>query len=201
MNTTQPVNFIRFHGLTLLVVEHEGVEYVAARPLADLCGMDWKGAKRSLKSDDNAVLYGTRALSPPRIDGVGEAGFPQSDGESSAIASRREVVYIRLDRSRMFLARVSTANMRARGNVSAADALLALQIEWAEALHAYETTGVAVKKGHHEALVTALQLVKARAACPDAGERAVLTTMLHEVFAALGHPVPTDAQPMLPGLA
>jgi hypothetical protein len=192
MTATQPVNFIRFHGLTLLVVEHEGVEYIAARPIADLCGMDWKGAKRSLKSDDNAVLYGTRALLPPRIDGVGEASFPQT--------ASREAIYIRLDRARMFLARVSTAQMRAQGNVSAADALLALQIEWAAALHAYETTGVAVKRGHHEALATALQLVKARAACADARERAVLTTMLHEVFAALGHPVPADAQPALPGM-
>jgi len=190
MTAPRPVSFIHFHGLTLLIVEYEGTEYVAAKTLTDLCGIDWRDAKRTLKSADSAILYGTLALSTPRIEGVGGTGSPH------------EVIYIRLDRARMLLARVNTSNMRAKSNAGAADALLALQVEWTEALHAYETTGIAAKHGHRETLDTVLKLVKARAACSDTRERAALTTMLHGVCASMGYPVMTaaDIQPNLPGV-
>ena len=59
----------------------------------------------------------------------------------------------------MFLARISTANMRSKGNEDGAAAVLALQIEWAEALHAYETHGMAIKKGHREGLSELMGLI------------------------------------------
>jgi len=68
-NATRPVGFIRFHGLTLLSVEHEGVEYIEAKPLCDLAGMFWKGACRTLLSSGNVKLYGTLELFRPEIEG------------------------------------------------------------------------------------------------------------------------------------
>lgn len=173
--STQPVNFINFHGLTLLVVEHAGIGYVPARPLAELAGMQWKGAQRSLNEGDNAVLYGTVRLNPPVFAGQGTPGCPEKD-----------ITYIRLDRSRMFMARISTNNMRANGNAEGAEKVLALQTEWAEALHAYETQGIAVKSTRNSqireinGLLRSIQLAKA----PDI--RAGLEQLLREELAALG---------------
>jgi Mor family transcriptional regulator len=130
---TIATRLINFHGLTLAVVEHENIEYIAAPPLVDLTGIQWTRARKTLFSDDNAILYGTKELNRPIFDGF---GIPRDT---------KTAVYIRLDRSTMFLARVNTAQMRANGKENAADQLLKLQIEWAEALHSYETNGVAFK--------------------------------------------------------
>ena len=182
--TTQPVNFIRFHGLNLLVLAFEGVEYVAAQPLTDLAGMDWKGAKRNLSEDENASLYGTRRIPAPEIAGSRGPSFPRGD-----------MLCIRLDRARMFLARISTRQMKAQGNGEAADRLLALQIEWAKVLHDYETRGYAAKPG---ALRDLVGLMKARATTNHAGERAALTALIAEACAALGQPLPAAPQGELP---
>jgi hypothetical protein len=130
---TTATRLINFHGLTLAVVEHESIEYIAAKPLVDLTGIQWTRARKTLFSDDNAILYATKELNMPIFDGF---GIPRDT---------KTAVYIRLDRSTMFLARVNTAQMRANGKENAADALLKLQIEWAEALHNYETNGIAFK--------------------------------------------------------
>lgn len=214
-NTTRPVNFIRFHGLTLLVVENGGVEYVDPRPICELAGVQWKGARKSITSGDNAKLYGARLLEPVRF-GVesknspaepadsalpeADSGFePTLDG-AGGIASYpgTGVLHIRLDRSRMFLARINTNQMRAQGNVDAADLLLALQIEWAEALHQYETNGVAIKKGHKDTQAELATLYKLRVLAETPAERASLSALIAEAFAALGHPIDADAQQSLP---
>lgn len=185
---TTPVNFIRFHGMTLLVVAHDGVEYIEARPLCDLAGMYWKSARRTLFSPENAKLYGTSELFSP-VFGVSETNIgPQ------------EAVHIRLDRARMFLARINTARMKAHGNVDAAEALLELQIEWAEALHAYETDGVAIKRGNREARAELIGLIKARGTPPTPGEREALTALIRDTFESLGQVLPTDAQLKLTGV-
>lgn len=185
---TRPVNFIHFHGLTLLVVEHAGVEYIDPKPLCELAGMQWKGARRTLSSAENTKLYGTTELSRPEIAGLGTTSCPES------------AIHIRLDRARMFLARINTAHMKAKGNVDAADALLTLQIEWAEALHAYETTGVAVKKGHREGLSTLMGLIKVRTATTSPAERVALTALIANTFDDLGQPLPAQPQQELPGV-
>ena len=189
MNTTQPVNFIRFHGLTLLVVEHGGVEYIDPRALCELAGMQWNGARRNLQLGDNAVLYCSKLLQRAVFD---------ADGTSRC--STNEALYIRLDRSRLFMARINTAQMKAKGNVEAADTLLTLQIEWAEALHAYETDGVAVKKSHREARTDLIGLIKARTATTNAAERIAITAMIRDICEALGYPLPADPQRQLEGV-
>lgn len=186
--TAQAVGLIRFHGLTLLVIEHEGVEYVPAKPFAELAGVDWKSAKRALSSGDSAVLYGTRAFLPPEIRGAGGASTP------------RPRLYIRLDRARMYLARINTNQMRVQGNAAGADHLLALQIEWAEVLHRYETHGIAAKAGRAGALRELHQLARTRMLVTDPRERRALTALLHAELRALGLPVDSvdDPQGELP---
>jgi hypothetical protein len=189
MSNTQPVNLIRFHGLTLLVVEHEGVEYVPLKPLSDLAGIDWRTIKKSMEQPDNAKLYAAKWLKPPVFAAQGGDIPPTPD-----------TLYIRLDRARLYLARISTARMKAHGNVDAAEMLLALQIEWAEVLHQYETRGVAIKQANKEARAELIALLKARGMPPSVQERQALTRLIHEGLAALGQPVPQDPQKELPGV-
>ncbi len=186
--TTRPVSFINFHGLTILVVAHQGVEYVEAKSFAELACVDWKSAKRAISSGDSAVLYGTAELIPPQIRGAGGASTPQPR------------IFIRLDRARMYLARINTNQMRGQGNQDGAEQLLALQIEWAQVLHQYETHGLAVKAGRQSGLRDLMGLVKARALISDPRERRALTQLIHEEMRAMGLPLDAmdGAQGQLP---
>lgn len=194
MNTAQdtsikPVSFIRFHGLTLLVVEHAGTQYVPLKPLSDLAGIDWRNTKKGMNQEENVKLFGAKWLERPV--------FASEGGD---ITPTPEVLYIQLDRARMYLARINTARMKAHGNVDAAEMLLALQIEWAEALHAYESNGLAIKKGHKEARAELIGLIKARGTAPTPAEREALTTLIRDTFADLGVTLPADPQLSLQGV-
>ncbi|WP_406622883.1 hypothetical protein [Acidovorax sp. SDU_ACID1] len=138
---------------------------------------------------ENVTLMGAKWLRSPVFAGQGGDITPTPD-----------TLFIQLDRARMYLARINTARMKAHGNVDGAEMLLALQIEWAEALHAYETTGVAVKKNHREGLSTLMGLIKARTATTSAAERAALTALIANTFADLGQPLAAESQRELPGV-
>lgn len=205
---TQPVNFIRFHGLTLLVVEHGGVEYVEIKPLSDMLGLNWRRTYETVRSDGNKELYGTVSLLPPVYDEVptsfdldfsalmGRKGEP-AEGAKAAdvheVSTRSTRLYIRLDRSRMFLARVNTARMKVNGNVAAAKELLALQIEWAEVLHQYETHGVARKKSVKDDQAVLMQLMKTRELA-NSVEKPVFTAMIRQQMKEMGFSVEPDPQ-------
>lgn len=183
--TPQVVGIINFHGLTLWVVDHEGAEYIPARALVNLAGIDWKTARKGLFSGDGPKLFGTIELINPVFN-----------DDPGAYAPKKQA-YIRLDRGRMYLARVNTNRMRVNDNEDAADRLLALQIEWAEALHSYETTGVAIKNTRLDTRRKEEQnlaaLIKTRTATANAQEKAALTAMIRDKLTELGYP-PEDAE-------
>lgn len=182
--STKPLNFIHFHGLNLLAVEHQGVAYIPAKPLCDLANMDWKRANDTIQSSDNAILYGAKRLKPPQIDGLRGHKPP-----------KESVLYIRLDRSRMFLARVSTERMRANGNHLGADQILELQLEWAEALHRYETEGMAFKTSRISSLKDLNALIRSRSVVNDPSEHAALTGLIRQQLIALGIPAESLESP------
>lgn len=192
--TPEVVGLIRFHGMTMWTVEHDGNEYIYAKPLVDVAGLDWRRAKRTISESDNATLYGTKTLNHPVFASLGGPRTPNP----------QHGLYIRLDRARIFLARIQTNQMRAQGNIDAANALLELQIEWAGVLHNYETQGYALKTERTEARrkseATLAALFKVRGATTDATEKAALTRMIHDKMADLGYPVDQveDPQQSLP---
>jgi len=130
---TTPKEIITFHGITFLVVEHEGKEYVQLRKLSDLAGLTWKMARKTALHEENVVLFGTIILETPNLTDFGNTRMPKND------------VYILFEGVTMYLAQISVRNMKAKGNIEAAEALLLLQVEWRKALHDYETKGIAVK--------------------------------------------------------
>lgn len=185
--TPELVGLIRFHGMNMWTVSHSGTDYILAKPLAEVAGLDWRSAKKAVLNGDNAILYGSREMRTPRMAGMGGVNTTQVG------------VYIRLDRSRMFLARIQTGQMRALGKVDAANALLDLQIEWAGVLHKYEAEGYAIKTEVSEARrkseATLAALFKVRGSASDATEQGALTRMIHDKLADLGYPIDPADEP------
>ncbi|GAB3380822.1 phage antirepressor N-terminal domain-containing protein [Spongiibacter taiwanensis] len=180
-NATRVVNLINFHGVTMIVVEHEGVQYIPFKPLVDLSETDWRNAKKAAFSVDNAILFGSKLLKDPIFA-----------AEGGDITPQKESIYIRLDRSRMFLARIQTSRVRAQGNEEAAEKLLKLQIEWAQALHSYETNGVAYKRGKGEAVSQLDKLIRSRNATNDAKEKQSISLLIRDHLNEMGAAVDDD---------
>lgn len=173
---------ISFHGLNLIVAESKNTEYVYLKNITDLIGIDWRSAKNTAFESDNSILYGTTWFQSPNIASVVGNNTPRSKG-----------VWIRLDRAHFFLARLNTAKIRSKGNLKAAEYLLELQIEWAEAINSYENNGYAIKQATKESQLKREQnlnaLMKTRNSTIDEKEKLALTMMIRDKLAELGYPV------------
>jgi len=90
----------------------------------------------------------------------------------------------------MYLARVNTSILRAKGKADAADWLLAMQKEWAGALYQYEMHGIAVKAGQHKSLKELF--VMRRHAIGE--EKARLSYLIALALDGLGCPREEEAQ-------
>lgn len=125
---------IAFGDVILPVIDcDDGHQRVPLKPISDQVGLDWKTQKRKLLADDYlADRFGLI---------MGEARLPQM----AALGLKRDKYLIRMDRVTAFLNTLSPRNITARGNQEAADWLKAKHSEWDDALHAYETLGVATK--------------------------------------------------------
>jgi len=75
---------------------------------------------------DNPSLYGCIWLRQGEIEGYDN------------LATHRPELHVRMDRSHLLLARISTNRMRANGNYTAADTLLEMQNRWVDSVHRYE---------------------------------------------------------------
>lgn len=125
-------------------IEIKDVAYVSARETIEVFGLNWRKQKEVLLHPDSVVLYGVIDVSTPEFEVI------------VTLSSRKDRhvdldnhIFIRMDRAMMFIARISTASMRSKGNNhEGADAVLAKQIEFAQALHEYETMGIAVKRNY-----------------------------------------------------
>jgi len=200
--TTTParsVRSIRFHGLELALLNAEDVDYIPAKPLCDLAGVNWRTARRTLESGDNARLFGTKRLAPPLIEGLnGHLGAKMGEGPGYKASPLESVLCLRMDCSRGYLFKISTDRMRAKGNHDGADQLHALQKEWAKVLHDYETHGIAVKPGRKNALDELLKMTKLRNQLSDPQKRRYVDQLIHEGLHALGQPADTLDEPQLP---
>jgi len=174
------INIIRFYGLILPIQAVNKAEYLPLKPLNDLIGMDWRTTKTTVQSGDNVKLFEPLWLKPVQI-ASGRGDIPPSN----------DTLHIRLDRAHRYLARINTGKIRGHGNEQAADFLLTLQLEWAKALHAYETHGIAVKTGRRNALRELTQCARTIEQVRDARTRHLLAAALHEELAAMGLPVNT----------
>ena len=97
-------DIIYFHGVTLPIITFNKVKYIPAKCLTDLAGIDWRTAKRSLLVEENVLLYAVKQFKSPVF--AAQGGSP---------TTQEEVVHIQFDRAYLYLARINTRIIKARG--------------------------------------------------------------------------------------
>jgi hypothetical protein len=139
----------------------------------------------NIKAQKNDVLPRYTSEEPQKI-----ATFCSDDAQ-------KDTLFIRLRRVQMYIARISIGHVRGTGgNHSSAEYLLALHEEWAEALHEYETTGIAIKSTHanleYAQIKSFLALCKEKRTTSDLGDRQVLNSLMKDFAEKMGHPYQSD---------
>lgn len=128
---------IQYAGLTLPVIRNEtAAECVPLKPICDLFGLQWPSQHAKLQEAWLGNFLGVCILD---IQYAGD--------------QTRQMVCIRLNRVAAYLMSLNPTKIRAAGNTSGADFLEAKLTEWADALHDYETFGVAHNPRHADALL------------------------------------------------
>lgn len=135
----------------------DGHQRVPLKPISDQIGLDWKTQKRKLLGNDYFVERFGLILGEARIpqnEDLGETSLPHTSEirqvfipQLEEIGLKRDQYLIRVDRVTAFLNSLNPHNIGAKGNEDSAAWLMAKHQEWDDALHAYETHGVAVKPG------------------------------------------------------
>lgn len=156
----------------------DGHQRVPLKPIADVIGINWQTITRRL--EEGRYLH--RRL--------GVKVTPSRGGQKADIC-------IRIDRVTAFLYSLNPEMVRGKGNAEAADWLEAKHSEWDDALHDYETHGVALKAGRSNAVTEALNLLKAKhTAKPE--DRAWIDHLLQQQLQLLGIPEALLASPQHP---
>jgi hypothetical protein len=178
---------IQYAGLTLPVVKDEtGTDCVPLKPLCDLFDLKWETQRMKVSEDFYKKYLGVciiKALVATPVKGGADTVCAPvvwgSDDQS------RDHTFIRLDRVAAFLMTISPSRVRAAGNTSGADFLEAKLTEWADALHDYETFGVAHNPRHADALL-ALRRATAIAKVANIKDAKVRAVALKELGIDLG---------------
>lgn len=121
---------IVYAGLTLQVINANGNEYTPLKPISDLFGFVWDRQRKKVTDTDFYRDY------------LGTCTIPMygADGQ------KREQTCILLKRVSAYLMTISPEKVKAQGNTDGAQFLMDKLNEWADALHDYETLGVAVNQ-------------------------------------------------------
>lgn len=177
---------IQYAGITLPVVKNEvGTDCVPLKPLCDLFDLKWETQRMKVSEDFYKKYLGVciiKALvATPVKGGADPVCAPVIWGSDD---QARDHTFIRLDRVAAFLMTISPARVRAGGNQSGADFLEAKLTEWADALHDYETFGVAHNPRHADALL-ALRRATAIAKVANIKDAKVRAVALKELGIAL----------------
>lgn len=121
---------IVYAGLTLQVINANGQEYTPLKPISDLFGFRWEAQRKKVADTHFYRNYlGTCTLTSW---GAGD--------------QNREQTCILLKRVAAYLMTISPEMVKAKGNTDGAQFLMDKLNEWADALHDYETLGVAVNQ-------------------------------------------------------
>ncbi|MCX9597398.1 hypothetical protein IG521_02925 [Vibrio cholerae] len=159
-------NLFEFMGVKhpVFVDEETKAELIYTKGLVDQIGIDWRTQRNKLVDHDGYELHATALykstpiLEEPRLlendfEQGGNEVLGTKIGSEFDLVKPKEGIYIEIQRVHIFLARLSTAQIRSQGNTCAADYILSLQQEWADALYSYETKGVAIKSSKHKASI------------------------------------------------
>lgn len=135
---------IQYAGLTLPVVKNEvGADFVPLKPVCDVFDLKWETQRMKVSEPFYKKYLGICVLK----------AWVATPHKGGALGEFQDQTCIRLDRVSAFMMTISPDRVRAGGNTSGADFLEAKLSEWADALHDYETFGVAHNPRHADALL------------------------------------------------
>lgn len=177
---------IQYAGMTLQVVKNDaGEDVTPLKPFADMLGLKWESQRKKVTESPFYSRY--LGVCTPLSGGA--------DGQ------KREQTCILVSRVAAYLMSISPDKVRSSGgNEEGAQFLEEKLTEWADALHALETYGVAFKSRRKEARSELHALFKTRTLTENPRERAAVSRLIAEAFVELGQPLEAEAQQDLPGV-
>lgn len=179
---TELKTIMDFHGIKLPVVTHDGIDYVPLKPISDMLCLTWKVTKHTVSGKNNADLYGTKELYPPSIASLWNPRVPQLE------------VFIELESTIIYLARLNLNHLEANGNEVGAAYIRKLHHEWKKALYQYETTGAAFKDS---AVKDLKALIDAMHKLPAGDNKQRLQRLISSTIDRMGIPNIPDPQQQL----
>ncbi len=177
---------IQYAGMTLQVVKNDaGDDVTPLKPFADMLGLKWETQRKKVTESPFYRRY------------LGVCTLPTGGADGQ----KREQTCILVSRVAGFLMSISPDRVRNGGdNEEGAQFLEEKLTEWADALHALETYGVAFKSHRKEARSDLIALLKTRPLTENPRERAAVSRLIAEAFADLGQPLEEEPQQALPGV-
>ena len=174
---------ITYAGITLPVIKRAtGEEIVPLKPIADAFGLSWEDQRKKVAGS----AYLTEFLGVCTGDIPGIAG--------------RDPVCILLSRVAAYLMTLNPDKIKAAGNVSGAQFLIAKQNEWADALHDYEELGVAINLNHHRVQGAKVNALIRAVALRGKTENQTDRTLMGHLVARLASDIGLPYQPELVGM-
>ena len=173
---------INYAGMTLQIGKNEqGEDVTPLKPFADLFGFNWPRQHSKVSNSPFLKRF------------LGICVLPMYH----AASQNREQTCILVSRAAAYLMSINPEQVRSQGNVDGADFLEAKLTEWADALHEFETYGVAFKTKRVQASVELQRWFKIRAMAKTPQEQAAINTVITQALNDLGVVVAKDPQQAL----
>jgi len=175
MSTKQKIHIsIAFGDAILPIIECEdGHQRVPLKPIVEQIGAQWEGQRKKIQPDS---YLGRRLGAQITISSYGE--LSQKQGNPAHLC-------IRIDRVTAYLNSLNPEMIRAKGNDSTADWLEAKHQEWDDALHEYETNGLAINKNYfsnqeskEKAYLRMVSVIRQKARTENLNDRKLMAGML-----------------------
>lgn len=179
-------HFIEMRMITVPVFNLDGIEYVPARDLVDFAGVNWRTALNTIFTEQNVELYGTRRIEVALYDPNRRSGATDKPLGIAKNMQISEIVCFKLTDAWLYLAKINPSNINAKGNETGAKRLMAIQKEWSNAIHDYETKGIAIKEKESKHLESLFNMYR------KADDKKHRELLARKIDKALGYHRPSD---------
>lgn len=147
---TKITMIINYAGLQLPVHKSPtGEDITPLKPIVDLFGLIWQDQRSKIINSDfyrNHLGIFEQARTNIQV-GI---SLPTDDHKVTSNPTYLPEVFIRVDRVAAYLMTINPERVRSQGNITSADFLEQKITEWSDALHDYESLGIAVNLNHHK---------------------------------------------------
>lgn len=184
---------INYAGLQLPVYKSSiGEDITPLKPIVDLFGLVWRDQRAKIMGNDFyrnhlGIYEQPRNINQVRLsspaDEVNLTSNTISEGDNPTYLPE---VFIRIDRIASYFMTINPERVRANGNITGADFLQQKIEEWADALHDYESLGVAFKDKNKHINNELMQIMKMRQMAIGQ-EKLVFSKMLQSKLVEFGY--------------